>query len=169
MASPNHVFFDSSEAVTLGDGGLTSIQVRLDREGPLIYLCRAVGSRVDLFATTTEQSAFSLGVRVLLVKDLGPLSVALSGWSGELDLISGLRLGPVDVNWGRSIGSHARRWSTVTVAPGQRFEVLLGLESIPGGRISAVAGIRLFPKSRLYGASLLIRDGSLSLTVGGTF
>ena len=167
-ASPFHVFCDITEAVTIGERGWTAFSFKLSDDGPAIHLGRALGRRIDVFTTLTTEDFFQPGLRVLLVKDMGPLNAVLTVTKEACSFSSGLRLGPVHFDWGRDFGVHDRRSGTLAVSPDQRVAVILGWESLAGkGR--PIFGIRLFPESGLRGVSILICPEGGSVTFGGIF
>jgi hypothetical protein len=167
-ASPFHVFSDIPEAITIGETGWTALLFQIADDGPAIHLGRALGRRIDVFTTVTTGDLFRPGLRALLVKDLGPLNAVLTVTEEKIGLTSGLRLGPVHLDWGRDFGVRDHRWGTLVAFPDQRFGMVLGLEIIKG-KMYPLFGIRLFPTSGLRGVSFLIRPVGFSMTFGGTF
>jgi hypothetical protein len=167
-AYPQGIFLDLPAAVTLGDPGYTSLQLELAGSQPTLRIGRAVGSRVDVLATITPQDLFSLGVRVLLIEDLGPLNVTLGLEHEKVSFAAGLFLGPVWIDWGRAIGRQDRRWGMVIVSPKQSFSLILGLEH-SSTSISFIGGIRLFLTSGFWEGSILFREGRLIASLGGIF
>ena len=167
-AYPHSIFLDLPVAVTLGDPGYTSIQVELAGGKPTLRIGRAIGNRVDVLATITPQDLFSLGVRILLVEDLGPLNVTLGLEHEGAYFAAGLFLGPVWIDWGRAIGREDRRWGMVIASPKQSFSLILGLEHSRAS-ISFIGGIRLFLASGSWDASILFRERQLITSLGGTF
>lgn len=167
-AYPHSIFLDLPVAVTLGDPGYTSIQVELAGGKPTLRIGRAIGNRVDVLATITPQDLFFLGVRILLVEDLGPLNVALGLEHEGAYFAAGLFLGPVWIDWGRAIGREDRRWGMVIASPKQSFSLILGLE-YSRASISFIGGIRLFLTSGSWDASILFRERQLITSLGGTF
>lgn len=165
---PHSIFLDLPVAVTLGGPGYTSLQVELAGWEPTLRIVRAIGNRVDVLATITPQDLFSLGVRVLLIEDLGPLNVTLGLECEEVSFAAGLFLGPVWIDWGRAIGSEDRRWGMVIVSPKQSFSLILGLEHNRAS-ISFIGGIRLFLTSGFWEVSILFREGRLITSLGGIF
>lgn len=168
IASPFHVFSDIPEAITIGETGWTALLFQVTDDGPAIHLGRALGRRIDVFTTVTTEDLFRPGLRVLLVKDLGPLNAVLTVTQEKIGLTSGLRLGPVHLDWGRAFGVRERRWGTLVAFPDQRFGMVLGLEVIEG-KMCPLFGMRLFPTSGLRGVSFLICPAGFSVTFGGTF
>jgi len=167
-AYPHSIFLDLPVAVTLGDPGRTSLRVELAGWEPTFRIGRAIGNRVDVLATITPQDLFSLGVRILLVEDLGPLNVTLGLEHEGAYFAAGLFLGPVWIDWGRAIGREDRRWGMVIVSPKQSFSLILGLEH-SSTSISFIGGIRLFLTSGFWEGSILFREGRLITSLGGTF
>jgi len=167
-AYPHSIFLDLPAAVTLGGSGRTSLQVELAGGQPTLRIGRAVGSRVDVLATITPQDLFSLGIRVLLIEDLGPLNVTLGLEHEGAYFAAGLFLGPVWIDWGRAIGREDRRWGMVIASPKQSFSLILGLEHSRAS-ISFIGGIRLFLTSGSWEGSILFREGRLITSLGGTF
>jgi hypothetical protein len=167
-ASPFHLFCDISEAVTIGETGWTNLLFKITADGPMIHVGRAIGRRMDICATVAPWDLFGLGLRVLVVKDLGPLNAVLTATKDEIVFTSGLRLGPIHLDWGRGVGPSDRRFGTLVAFPEQRIAMVLGLEVI-GGSTYPLLGVRLFPDNGLVGGSFLIRKTGCSLTFGGTF
>lgn len=167
-AYPHSIFLDLPVAVTLGDPGYTSIQVELAGGKPTLRIGRAIGNRVDVLATITPQDLFSLGVRILLVENLGPLNVTLGLEHEGAYFAAGLFLGPVWIDWGRAIGREDRRWGMVIASPKQSFSLILGLEHSRAS-ISFIGGVRLFLTSGSWEGSILFRERQLIASLGGTF
>lgn len=167
-AFPHRAFFHPPVAVTLGDLGRTFLLVELVEGGTMLRIGRAINRWLDVVAAVTPQALFSLEMRVLLLRDFGPLSAALDMAPGGFCLTAGLFLGPVRIDWGRTIGREERRWGMVTASPEQHFSLLLGLER-GEERISFLGGIRLFPASGSWGGSLLFRERRLTVALGGYF
>ena len=167
-ASPFHVFSDIPEAITIGESGWTALLFKFSDDGPVIHLGRALGRRIDVFTTLTTEDFFQPGLRILLVKDMGPLNAVLTVTEEVCSFSSGLRLGPIHFDWGRNFGVHERRFGTLVTFPDQRVALILGWEYIAGkGR--PVFGIRLFPTRGLRGVSILICPTNFSVTFGGIF
>lgn len=167
-AYPHSIFLDLPVAVTLGDPGYTSIQVELAGGKPTLRIGRAIGNRVDVLATITPQDLFSLGVRILLVENLGPLNVTLGLEHEGAYFAAGLFLGPLWIDWGRAIGREDRRWGMVIASPKQSFSLILGLEHSRAS-ISFIGGVRLFLTSGSWEGSILFRERQLIASLGGTF
>ena len=154
--------------MTIGEAGWTNLSLQIADDGPALHLGRALGRRIDVFATVTPRDPFNLGLRTLLVKDMGPLNAVLTVTREKLGLASGLRLGPVHLDWGREFGADGHCWGILSAFPEQRVGIILGLERIEG-KMEPLFGIRLFPRSGLRGVSILVRPTGFSMTFGGTF
>jgi len=163
---PRHAFLDLPIAVPLGDAGRTYFRVRLEEEKSGFTIARSIGRGVDIFATTTLQDPFSLSVHALLLQDFGPLSIAIDSGSDRTQLSAGLLLGPVRIDWGRTIGQEGKPWGILSASPTQHFTLVIGVERI-GETVTFLGGMRLFPTHGTWGVSLLIRQGQFVLAAGG--
>ncbi len=168
MGYPRHTFLDLPIAVPLGTAGHTYFQVMLTDEKSGFTIARSIGRGIDVLATTTLQNPFSLGIHVLLLQDFGPLSIAVDGGSDGIQLSGGLLLGPVRIDWGRTISREGRPWGILSASPTQHFTLVIGVERI-GGTFLFLGGARLHPFTGTWGVSLLFREGRLSVAVGGFF
>lgn len=154
--------------MTIGEGGWSNFSLQITDDGPALRLGRALGRRIDAFAVVTPRDPLNLGLRALLLKDVGPLNAVLTVAWEKIGLISGLRLGPVHLDWGREFGVGSLCWGILSAFPDQRVGVILGLKW-RAGKADPLFGIRLFPQSGLRGVSLLVRPEGFSMTFGGTF
>jgi hypothetical protein len=165
---PRYAFVDLPTAIVHGDPGRTTVSFGVSEAGCRASIARTVASRLEISATVSEERLFDLGARVVLIEDLGPLSVATAAAAGRLSLLSTLLLGPVHVNLGRTWGDDNARWATLELSPHPRLSLLVGLEGRTG-RAGAVAAIRWYPgRTGLWGLSLLIRRAGAEIRVGGT-
>lgn len=163
---PHHAFLDLPVATCLGDLGSTYCRVGFAKWTVAFTISRAIADGIDVYATTTQQNPFSLGVRALLIQDLGPLSVAIDWDDRRLQLTAGLFFGPVRIDWGRTIAREGKPWGTVSASPSQHFTLVIGLERV-GERLDFLGGARLFPVSGTWAVSLLICAQELSIALGG--
>ncbi len=163
---PRHAFLDLPIAVSLGDAGRTYFHIGLADRKPEFRIARSIGRGIDVFATTTPKSPFSLSVHALLLQDFGPLSIVVDGGSQGIQLSAGLLLGPVRIDWGRTIGQEGKPWGILSASPTQHFTLVIGVERI-GGTVTFLGGMRLFPASGTWGISLLFRQGQLIIAAGG--
>jgi len=163
---PRHAFLDLPIAVPLGNAGCTYFQVKLADEKPGFTIARSIGRGIDILATTTLQNPFSLGVHAILLQDFGPLSIAVDGGSDGIQLSAGLLLGPVRIDWGRTMNREGRPWGILSASPTQHFTLVIGVERI-GETVTFLGGMRLFPTRGTWGVSLLIRQGQLIIAAGG--
>ena len=163
---PRHAFLDLPIAVPLGNAGRTYFQVALVGSQPSLKIARSIGWGIDVFTTSAPQSPFSLGCHVLLLQDLGPLSVAVEAESKRIQMAAGLLLGPVRIDWGRTMGRESRPWGILSASPTQNFTLVIGVER-NGETVTFLGGMRLFPTHGTWGVSLLIRQGQFVLAAGG--
>lgn len=168
FAYPRHAFLDLPVAVSVGDPGLTYLRLKISGSSPSFRISRAIGSRLDISAEITAQKLFSLELRALLLRDLGPLSVAVDLSFREFRLLSRIFLGPVQLDWGRAFGPQGWRWGTLSISVEQRLSLLFGLGSTEG-KISALAGLRLFQAGGPWGGSFLFNGRGFELSLGGYF
>ncbi len=166
LGYPRHAFLDLPIAVSLGNAGRTYFQVKLADEKPGFTIARSIGRGIDIFATSTLQTPFSLGVHAILLQDFGPLSIAVDGGSQRIQLSAGLLLGPVRIDWGRTIGQEGEPWGALSASPTQHVTLVIGVEQI-GGTVTFLGGMRLFPTHGTWGVSLLFRQGQLTIAAGG--
>ena len=166
LGYPRHAFLDLPIAVPLGNTGRTYFQVKLADEKSGFTIARSIGRGIDIFATSTLQTPFSLGVHALLLQDFGPLSIAVDGGSEGIQLSAGLLLGPVRVDWGRKLSREGSPWAILSASPTQHSTLVIGVERI-GGTVTFLGGMRLFPTRGTWGISLLFHQGQLIIAVGG--
>ena len=167
-AYPHQLFLDLPIAESIGDPGLTSCRLDLSSgTSPSLQVGRAITARLDLWMTTSPSDLFSLEVRVLLVDRLGPLNLSLALSQDGFTLLSALLLGPLRIDWGRTIGRDEEKWVTFTASKTQWFSLVLGLEH--SVRYSFLGGVRLFPGGGYWGLSILMQEQRWTVSVGGIF
>lgn len=166
MGYPRHAFLDLPIAAPLGNAGRSYFHVALVGGQPCLKIARSIVRGIDVFATSTLQSPFSLGCHVLLLQDLGPLSVAVEAESKQIQMAASLLLGPVRIDWGRTMGQEGKPWGILSASPTQHFTLVIGVERI-GETVTFLGGMRLFPTHGTWGVSLLIRQGQFVLAAGG--
>ena len=165
---PKHAFLDLPVAVSLGNPGRSYIQIRALREGPALSIGRAVTPSIDVVVRISAQAPFSPLLHAVLLKDLGPLSVAIDlDYDGVCAMV-GLFFGPVRIDWGRTIGHEEEKWVALTLSLEQRLSVIIGLEAIKK-TISFLGGLRLFSTDGSWGGSALFHHRQLELSFGGYF
>ena len=168
QAYPHQLFLDLPIAESIGDRELTGYRLNLfSGTGPSLQVGRAITDRLDLWITTSPSDLFSLEVRALLVDRLGPLNMSFALSQGRLTLLSALLLGPLRIDWGRTLGKDEKKWGTITASKTQWFSLVLGLEH--NVRYSFLGGIRLFPGGGYWGLSILMQEQRWTVSVGGIF
>jgi len=165
---PRHTFLDLPIAVPLGNVGRTYVRVSLVGGQPSLKIARSIGWGIDVFATSSLQSPFSMGCHALLLQDFGPLSIAVDSGSDGIQLSAGLLLGPVRIDWGRTIGQEGKPWGILSASPTQHFTLVIGVERI-GETVTFLGGVRLYPERGTWASSFLLHDFELTLAVGGFF
>jgi len=165
---PRHAFLDLPTAVPLGDTGRTYFQTRFVDEKPGFTIARSLGPGIDIFAVTTLETPFSLGIHALIVQDLGPLSVAVDAESDGIRVSGGLLLGPIRIDWGRTLSVEGKPWGTLSASLTQHFTLVIGVERI-GKTLLFLGGARLHPFTGTWAVSLLLREGRVFFAVGGFF
>jgi len=168
FAYPKHAFLDLPIAVSLGNPGRSYIQIRAPGEGLAVSIGRAVTPSIDVVVRISAQALFSPLLHIMLLKDLGPLSIALDVDYDGVCVMVGLFLGPVRIDWGRTIGQEEEKWAALTVSLEQRLSVIIGLEAIER-TISFLGGLRLFSADGSWGGSALFHHRQLELSFGGYF
>ncbi len=167
-AYPHQLYLDLPIAESIGDRGLTGYRLDLSSgTGPLLQIGRAITDRLDLWITASFSDLFSLEVRALLVDRLGPLNLSLALSQDGFALLSALLLGPLRIDWGRTIGRDEKRWMMITAAKTQWFSLVLGLEH--NMRYSFLGGVRLFPGGGYWGLSILMQEQRWTISAGGIF
>lgn len=167
-AYPHVAFHDLPEAVLGGVPGLTSVAAELAPRVWRVSITRSLTPRLDVVAAASSLNLFDLEARVLVVKELLPLNVAVGASLERISLVSTLFLGPVHVSYGRTWEETSVRWGVVQHAFHQTMTLLIGLEE-RGGTLGAILGLRVHPgQTRLWGASVLVTQGGVRLTIGGT-
>ena len=165
---PRHTFLDLPIAVPLGNAGRTYVYVSLVGGQPSLKIARSIGWGIDVFATSSLQSPFSMGCHALLLQDFGPLSIAVDSGSDGIQLSAGLLLGPVRIDWGRTIGQEGKPWGILSASPTQHFTLVIGVERI-GETVTFLGGVRLYPERGTWASSFFLHDFELTLAVGGFF
>jgi len=165
---PKHAFLDLPIAVSLGNPGRSYIQIRAPREGPTLSIGRAVTPSIDFVVRISAQAPFSPLLHTMLLKDLGPLSIALDVDYDGVCAMVGLFFGPVRIDWGRRIGHKEEKWAALTLSLEQRLSVIIGLEAMKK-TISFLGGLRLFSTDGSWGGSALFHHRQLELSFGGYF
>ena len=168
FAYPKHAFLDLPIAVSLGNPGRSYIQIRAPGEGLTLSIGRAVMPSIDVVVRISAQAPFSPLLHVMLLKDLGPLSIAVNVDYDGLCVMVGLFFGSVRIDWGRTIGHEEEKWAAFTVSLEQRLSVIIGLEAIEG-TISFLSGLRLFSADGSWAGSVLFHHRQLELSLGGYF
>jgi hypothetical protein len=167
-AYPHQLFLDLPIAESMGDRGLTGYRLDLySGTGPSLQVGRAITDRLDLWITTSLSDLFSLEVRALLVDRLGPLNLSIALSQDGFTLLSALLLGPLRIDWGRTIGRDERRWVMITASKTQWFSLVLGLEH--NVRYSFLGGVHLFPGDGYWGLSILMQEQRWTVSAGGIF
>jgi len=161
---PRRAFPELPGATTLGDPGETAVSVLVVDRGPIVEVGRAIDRRLDVWARVGGERPFSLWARAVILEDLGPLSVALDLAADRVALDACLFLGPVHLDWGRSLAAVPRRWGILTVSPDPWLSLVLGVDLRPGtGEL--VAGARVAPWACGPILSLFVRDRRLSAAI----
>ncbi|MFC2077636.1 hypothetical protein ACFLTM_02380 [Candidatus Bipolaricaulota bacterium] len=167
-ASPHVAFHDLPEAILGGVPGLTSVAVELAPDGWRASITRSLTPRFDVVASVSPIRLFALEGRVLVVKDLLPLNVAVGLSLERISLDSTLFLGPVHVSYGRTWEETSVRRGVVQHAFHQAMTILIGLEE-RGGSLGVILGLRIHTgQTRLWGASARVTQDGFRLTIGGT-
>ena len=167
-AYPSVAFGDLAEAIVVGAPGETSFSLAVSNGTWQASITRSLARRLDVTATAAPDDLFDLGARVLVVKDLLPLHVAVDISLDRVSLFATLLLGPVHVDYGRTWGTTDARFGYVQYAPSQTLTILIGLRTT-NDRPRAIVGVRVHPvTARLWGASLVVIDGALRFAIGGT-
>ena len=167
-AYPHQLFLDILIAESMGDRGLTGYRLDLaSGTSPSLQVGRAITDRLDLWITASPSDLFSLEVRVLLVDRLGPLNLSLALSQDRFALLSALLLGPLRIDWGRTIGRDEKKWMMITASKTQWFSLVLGLEH--NVRYSFLGGVRLFPGGGYWGLSILMQEQRWTISAGGIF
>jgi len=165
---PKHAFLDLPTAVSLGNRGCSYIQIRASEEGPALSIGRAIAPSIDIVVRISAQAPFSPLLHAMLLKDLGPLSVAIDVDYDGVHVMAGLFLGPVRIDWGRRIGDEEEKWVALTLSLEQRFSLVIGLEAMKK-TISFLGGLRVFSTDSSWGGSVLFHYQQLELSLGGYF
>ena len=168
FAYPRHASLDLPIAVSLGNPGRSYIQITAPGEGLALSIGRAITPSIDVVVRISAQAPFSPLLHTMLLKDLGPLSIALDVDYDGLCIMVGLFLGAVRIDWGRTSGHEEERWAAITVSLEQRLSVIIGLEAIEK-TISFLGGLRLFLADGSWGGSVLFHHRQLELSFGGYF
>jgi len=167
-AYPSIAFGGLPEAIVGGDPGGTSFALAVSDGTWRASITRSLARRLDVTATATAGDLFDLTARVLVVKDLLPLHVAVDIGLDRVSLLATLLLGPVHVDYGRTWGATDARFGYVQYAPSQTVTILIGLDT-SDDRCRAIVGVRVHPaRTRRWGASLVVVDGALRFAIGGT-
>jgi len=175
---PGFAFRDLPNGLTLGHPGLLSASLHLTSSGWRGAISGSLAEWVDVGFAASSESLFDPELRLQLIRDLLPLQAALAFRPTEATFAATLLLGPVDLTLGRDwklvrarAQSGESRWLYAQWAASQSLTVLVGLthQGEDSGRSwGAILGLRLSsPKDGLRGASIIYRNGSLSLAIGG--
>ena len=168
QAYPHQLFLDLPIAESIGDRGFTGYRFDLfSGTGSSLQVGRAITDRLDLWMMMSPSDLFSLEVRVLLVDRLGPLNLSLALSQDGITLLSALLLGPLRIDWGRTIGRNEKEWVTFTASKTQWFSLVLGLAH--SVRYTFLGGVRLFPGGGCWGLSILMQEQRWTASVGGIF
>lgn len=152
-------------AQTIGVSGMTAISVVASSRGQSLTVTRAVTDQADLSLRISTGSLFSLSVRWEVLDYLGLLNAGIELSRGGLSVASGLFLGPVRFDWGRSCGPDGARWGVLTFSrPGVSVSFGIYREETATG---FYGGIRLFHAMRW--AELFARGRAVTISIGGLF
>ena len=169
-ASPNYAFRELPEAGPIGDPGSISAMTSFSSMGWCVDAAGSLTPRIDIAFSIEPADLFDPAIRFCLIRDLLPLQVSVWASVDQISLVSTLLLGPVHVNYGGAWTwslSGRRRWGYVQYAINQRLTLLLGIDNA-GGRLGQILGLRIQPgRTRLWGASILLRGEDLRITIGG--
>jgi len=166
-ATPQIALHDLPSAVPIGSPGIVSATVSLATTDWRAIVVGSLTSRVDVAFRVDAETPFDPELRLLVVRDLLPLNVAVVAGLDRIALASTLRLGPVHLAYGRLWGETERRWAYTQYAFDQRVTSLIGLEE-SAGALGPILGLRLHPgERRTWGLSLVFASGRLRLSIGG--
>lgn len=164
---PHLALLDPPSAATLGDPGRLSMEVGLLQGREAVWLAGGVGTRVDLVASVGTAGQSVVGLRALILEELGPLQAALLLSTDGVSLLAGALLGPVRLDWGRTFGGVVRRGAMATVSLSDRLALVAAVQE-RGEVWSTLLGVRAMGESGIWWTSAWVRDGSIEIRLGGT-
>ena len=135
--------FEDREASIPWTEGRTCVAVEMGSDGFESVVRHSMTRRIELNVFAGEQS-ISPGARILVIRDLHPLSVAVDLAADRLSLLSSLFFGPIGVDIGRAWGREAGRWASVWFAPHPELTLGLGVEEA-NGQVAPEIGLRWRP------------------------
>ena len=165
LAYPQHQYFDLPAPLTLGERGMTSLSFGAAQNQFSARLARAIGSCLDVYLDVSQSDIFSLGLRLRLLGGSGPMSAVVSVEADQARFCAGIFLGPVWLDWGRSVGQDESRWAALVLSPHKLFSGVIGFD-IQSGSVSPIVGIRFFSTRVIGHSSLMVRKGKPRLSVG---
>jgi len=167
LAYPQHAYFDLPAPLTLGERGMTYLSIVVAESEFNARLTRAIVNRLDVYLDVSSTDIFSLGMRLRLLDGLVPMSAALSAETDQVGFSAGLFLGPVWLNWGRSMGQHEGRWAALVISPHKLFSAVIGFD-MKSRSVSPIIGIRFFSTRAIGHSSFMVRNAGPRLSAGAS-
>ena len=135
--------FEGREASIPWTEGRACISIAGSRHGFKGVVRHSMTRRIELAVFAGTQSV-TPGARILIIRDLHPLSAAVDLAADRISLLASLFFGPVGVDIGRSWGREPGRWASVWFAPHPQLTLGLGVEEADG-RVAPEIGFRWRP------------------------
>ena len=143
-ALPQAAVFEDIEASIPWVDGRTRIAVISGSNGAQATVRCAIAPWLEIVGASGPTNPCALEAKVLLVRDLRPLSVAAELAIDRISLLSSLFFGPVGADIGRTWGLRPARWAIAWLAPHPQLSMAVGVGEI-GDRVAPVIGIRWRP------------------------
>lgn len=147
-----------------GDPGDTAVSWVLSGSGLQWSISRTLLRWIEVTATVTRSSLYSIAGRFVLLRGLYPLVLGASVGEDSIGLLSSLHLGPVRIDASRVWGTLPWRGLTVRFSPRPILAMVVGVEE-RDGRIEERAGIEWH--RGLWGASFLVGRSGWRVELAG--
>lgn len=171
FAYPRYPSADRAVGLVGGDPGRTTVEARVSRAGLSAAVGRSVTRRLEVIGAVVAGGGLSLTARVAVVRDLGPLHLALDfGTAGTASFGATLTLGPIRIDAIRTWGSAPGRSLTLSLSSSPGFSLRLGVTDGPGDGARPTIGVSAhWAGFGLWGASAAVECDGSELAFGGTW
>jgi hypothetical protein len=165
--SPPGASFGRSSAMILLPPRGTRIDIMSGPFGTAARVERVVTSRIEAAVSSRPGDLFDLAVKIVLVKDLVPLFVAMTLATDGIGVLSTLFFGPVQIDWGRAWGVETCRWASVQLSARSRLSMFVGVDA-DKTPVEPFAGVRVFPGGHgLWEIGISVGRDGIRLSAGG--
>jgi len=158
--------FEDIEASVPWHSARTRISVDSGSDGAQVAIRRSIMPWIEIAAVSRPPNQFAHEAKLMLARELRPLSIAVDLAHDRISLLSSLFFGPVGADIGRTWGASPARWAIVWLAPHPQLTLAVGLEDVDD-RMAPVIGIRWRPGwAPRWGITLRVDGGGPEISIG---